>query len=150
MSEERMVSKVNDLIGKNNDAAKGFKEAADHAESQKLKSLLTKQADERETFAEELSIKLRAYHPDADTDDDGRAAGAIHRGWLNVKAALSMNDDEAILKECIRGDKKAKEEYEEALSDFSGLSNEVINLISDQKKELEKTLSKLKSLEDLK
>jgi len=48
-----------------------------------------------------------------------------------------------------RWDKAAKEEYETVLSDFSGVGNEIEELIVLQKEKLEDTLSKVKSLEDI-
>ncbi|WP_339697305.1 PA2169 family four-helix-bundle protein [uncultured Marixanthomonas sp.] len=150
MSESKMCKKVNDLIEKNNDAAKGFREAADHAESNQLKTFLKKQSKEREAFANELSVKLRAYHPDVDLDTDGSVAGAVHRGWLKVKAALSADDDESILEECMRGDRIAREEYKEVLADYTDLSKELMDVVSEQKLKLEKTLQKVKTLEDIK
>jgi len=150
MSESKMLKKINGLIEKNNDAAKGFKEAADHAESNQLKSFLKKQSKERESFANELSIKIRAYYPDADIDTEGSVAGAVHRGWLKVKAALSADDDESILEECMRGDRLAKEEYKEVLADYTDLSKELTDVVSEQKLKLEQTLQKVKTLEDIK
>jgi uncharacterized protein (TIGR02284 family) len=42
-------------------------------------------------------------------------SGALHRGWVDVKAALSSRDNHAILAECERGEDVAKKRYREAL-----------------------------------
>ena len=45
----------------------------------------------------------------------GTVAGAAHRGWLNLKAAVSGRTDLAILEECERGEDVAKARYRVAL-----------------------------------
>ncbi|WP_121666556.1 ferritin-like domain-containing protein [Mesonia aquimarina] len=149
MNQNETAKKINDLIEKNNDAVKGFKEAADNAESQELKSFLINQSRERASFAQDLSEKLNVNYPDEKIDTDGSTTGKIHRGWISFKSALSVDDDEAILEECIRGDKAAKKEYEEALSNFSDFPQSIANLISTQKNKIERTLNEVKTLEDL-
>ena len=42
-------------------------------------------------------------------------AGAIHRGWTGLKAALTSGNDHAILAECERGEDRAIEAYKKAL-----------------------------------
>jgi uncharacterized protein (TIGR02284 family) len=150
MSDQKMKEKANSLIEKNNDAAKGYQKAAKHVESASLKDFLSKQSKQRKAFADDLSIKLRAYYPDVETDNDGSVSGSLHRSWLSVKAVLSLDSDESVLEECLRGDKKEKEEYEEFLSLYAMDTNEVSKLVSKQKIKLEETLQTIKSLEDLK
>ncbi len=45
----------------------------------------------------------------------GTVAGALHRGWVSVKSALSINDDKAVLEECERGADAAVARYRQAL-----------------------------------
>jgi uncharacterized protein (TIGR02284 family) len=45
----------------------------------------------------------------------GSVAGAVHRGWMNLKAAVAGRDDVAILEECERGEDVAKASYRKAL-----------------------------------
>jgi uncharacterized protein (TIGR02284 family) len=47
----------------------------------------------------------------------GSVAGAMHRGWMNLKAAASGRTDLAILEECERGEDVAKARYRKALED---------------------------------
>ncbi len=50
-------------------------------------------------------------------EDSGTVAGAVHRGWLNLKAAVSGRTDLAILEECERGEDLAKASYTKALGE---------------------------------
>jgi uncharacterized protein (TIGR02284 family) len=48
-------------------------------------------------------------------EDTGSIAGALHRGWISVKEAVTSRDDKAILEECERGEDYAKAQYRKAL-----------------------------------
>ena len=48
--------------------------------------------------------------------DGTTAAGALHRGWLNVKTAITGKSDRAVLEECERGEDVAKLAYQKALA----------------------------------
>lgn len=48
-------------------------------------------------------------------NDDGTAAGALHRGWIATRTALSSDDEATFLDEVVRGEKHAVEVYEDAL-----------------------------------
>ena len=45
----------------------------------------------------------------------GTVAGALHRGWVSVKTALTSQDDKAVLEECERGEDSAVAQYRKAL-----------------------------------
>ena len=45
----------------------------------------------------------------------GSATGALHRGWVAVKAKLSTYDDLAVLEECERGEDATLVSYRDAL-----------------------------------
>ena len=48
-------------------------------------------------------------------ENRGSVAGTVHRGWVNLKAAVAGRDDLAILEECERGEDVAKAHYGKAL-----------------------------------
>jgi uncharacterized protein (TIGR02284 family) len=45
----------------------------------------------------------------------GSITGSLHRGWMGLKAALTGDDDRAILDECERGEESALAAYRAAL-----------------------------------
>ena len=71
--------------------------------------------------------------------------GDIHRTWLNFKAAISNNIDEALLEECARGQKIAMKDYQKAIEDIS--HPEVNSIIARQKAEIVDIVHELKALE---
>jgi uncharacterized protein (TIGR02284 family) len=50
-----------------------------------------------------------------DGDKEGTAGGMLQRGWIDVKAFFSNNNDKTMLKEAINGEKAALEDYREVL-----------------------------------
>ena len=50
-----------------------------------------------------------------DVDESGTVAAAVHRGWIDLKAAVSKRDEAAVITECERGEELAVKNYEDAL-----------------------------------
>lgn len=143
---EKLVDALQELLQKNYDAEKGFKQVMQKAENPQLKNWLQKKAVERSGFANEIDQELRNLN--ASPKEEGSFAGSAHRVWIDVKTALSADKDEAILEECIRGEKASADEYEDQLESayFSGSAKTVL---SKQRAKVEQTLRTVKRLEDL-
>jgi uncharacterized protein (TIGR02284 family) len=62
--------------------------------------------------------------------ESGSAVGAMHRGWVAVKATLSTFDDLAVLEECERGEDAALSTYHDALE--QSLPPPIRNLVEHQ------------------
>jgi uncharacterized protein (TIGR02284 family) len=60
----------------------------------------------------------------------GSLLGVLHRRWMDVRFGIAGNNTEAILKECLRGDKAAISRYKEVLR--SDLPESVRKVVSDQ------------------
>jgi uncharacterized protein (TIGR02284 family) len=116
MNKEEIIDTLNDLIAVCNDGKEGFKACAHNAkiESLKLRTLLAKCSLECELAADALIAMVR--------DEGGvpvtgtTASGTLHRGWLNVKTAITGKTDRAVLEECERGEDVAKSAYLKALA----------------------------------
>jgi uncharacterized protein (TIGR02284 family) len=108
-----VVSTLNYLAEISRDGAKGFADAAAAVQSPNLKSTLQTASKRCETGARELDSEITKLGGTAGAS--GTAAGAMHRAWTNMKAAITGRDDKAILVECERGEDVAKAAYEEAL-----------------------------------
>lgn len=106
-------SVLNELIETSIDGEKGFLKAAEDAHDAELKSLFTQCAQRCRQGAAELQTQVRAQG--ARPESSGSAAGALHRGWISVRKALSSRDDKAILEECERGEDYAKAAYKKGL-----------------------------------
>lgn len=143
---EKLVDQLEEILEKNRDAEKGYRKAADNADSASLKNYFENKAREREQFNNALKREMVANYDDI--DDDSSFTGSIHRAWMDVKALFSGDNDESMLEEAIRGDKAAVEEYDDVLEDTS-LPNSIATLIREQKTKIRTDLNKIKSMEDL-
>lgn len=138
---------LNDLLEKTYDAQRGYANAAEITEHVQLKRWFAQQGVRRTEYAASLSTELKNMNLEPQLD--GSVKGDLHRGWMNLKAALSSNKDETILEECITGEKKAIEEYNEVLEHKNTLPPTVVSILQAQKDEIQSTVNTIKRLEDV-
>ncbi|MBU2973227.1 MULTISPECIES: PA2169 family four-helix-bundle protein [Zobellia] len=143
---EKLVDQLEEILEKNRDAEKGYKKAAENADSPNLKAYFDNKSRERAQFNNALRTEMIASYDSI--DDNSSFTGSIHRAWMDIKALFSADNDESMLEEAIRGDKAAIEEYDEVLDDAT-LPASIAALIRDQKLKIRTDLNKIKSLEDL-
>jgi uncharacterized protein (TIGR02284 family) len=123
------VSTLNSLIETCKDGEKGFREAAEGLKSADLKTRFLQYSRERAQMAAELQAEVRRLG--GDPDKSGSMSGSLHRGWIDLKAALTGNDDHAIVAEAERGEDVAKGVYESALKG-TDLSGSALTLVQQQ------------------
>jgi len=110
---DNLVSILNDLVETSKDGEKGFNTAADDTKSSELQATFRRRAQDCATGAADLqSIVTRLG---GKPEEGGTVAGAVHRGWVTLKGAVSSRTDLAILEECERGEDVAKAAYAKAL-----------------------------------
>ena len=141
-----ITDNLQDLLEKNYDAEKGFTKAMENAKSENLKGFLRHQAAQRSRFANELTQELRNLNEEP--KDSGSVTGNLHRAWIDIKTTFTGNEDEAVLEECIRGEKASAEEYEEKLQKYN-FPPHISEVLRKQSSEIHQTLSQVKRLEDL-
>jgi uncharacterized protein (TIGR02284 family) len=124
--QKEITSTINDLIETLKDGEKGFKEAADAVNDPQLKSLFTEYSQQRSRFATELQTQTRSVG-EAEPETGGSVAGAMHRGWINLKSAITSKEESAILAECERGEDSAVQAFEKAMrSDLPSAVREIV------------------------
>ncbi len=104
---------LNGLIETAKDGEQGFKTAAEKVKESSLKSLFSKYASQRASYAQELQTAVSGLGEKP--AESGHVAAGLHRGWMNLKEALSKNEDKAIIDEAESGEDAAKKAYSEAL-----------------------------------
>ena len=109
------ISTLNSLIETCKDGEKGFKEAADGLKSADIKATFLEYSRERAQMAAELQAEVRRLG--GDPDKGGSMSASIHRGWMDLKSAITGQDDHAIVSEAERGEDVAKAAYESALKE---------------------------------
>ncbi len=146
-SHDKLVSHLNELLEKNYDAGKGFKKTIEDSKSNSLKRFFKQQAVIRNRFATEIEKELHDLNAHSNVKS-GSTTGGLHRFWIDIKTALSGNDDEAVLEECIRGEKASAKEYEEKLKKFH-FPPHIDKVLTNQLNEIRNTIASVKRLEDI-
>ena len=100
------TSILNDLIETLKDGQEGFRAAAEDVKSSDLKTLFSEYSLQRSQFAGELQSLAHSLG-EKEPETAGSVSGALHRGWINLKSALTSKDEQAILAECERGEDSA-------------------------------------------
>ena len=113
MDSDEVISTLNDLIETCKDGEEGFRTCAADTGNTQLKTFFSNRAQSCAAAAIELQDLIRVYGGDPETS--GGLGGALHRRWIDIKSAITGRDDEAILKECERGEDVAVESYRRAL-----------------------------------
>ena len=111
------ISTLNSLIETCKDGELGFKTAAEGLQSADVKAKFLEYSRQRAEMARELQAEVRRLG--GDPEKSGSMSGTMHRGWLDIKSAVTGKDDHAIIAEAERGEDVAKAAYENALKESS-------------------------------
>ena len=106
------IDLLNPLIEICKDGCEGFKTAADDSKDPELQAIFRRYSAQRSNFARELRELVGRLG--GDPDKHGSVSGALHRGWINIKAAVSSNEPHAVLAEAERGEDAAVAAYRDA------------------------------------
>lgn len=147
MSTTEVHDTLTELIDTIENGRRGFAQGAEklakdgHPELAKAFEELSRQ---RASFAAEL----RALSPDLtfDTADTGTVPGALHRGWLALKDALSGNDPHGVLDAAEQGEDHAIADYSAALE--RDLPMTVRSVVERQYGEIRQAHDRVKALRD--
>ena len=143
---EVISSKLNDLLERTFDAEKGFKKAAENTEHTYLKKYFERKSLERQNFGIELNNEIRSFGESP--EQSGSIEGTAHRTWMDIKAMFSVNNDESMLEEAIRGENTALNDYNEVINDH-GLPMSTQSILIRQRDAIASDLQAIKRLEDL-
>ncbi len=110
-----VADRLNSLIETCLDGEEGYRAAANAVKNGDLRVMFSSLSIQRHQFAEELQEMVRAL--DITPETDGTTTGAMHRGWIRLRSALTHGDEAPILTECERGEEAAVSQYREALAD---------------------------------
>ncbi len=144
LSNDDVISKLNDLIQVCKDGQEGFKVAAEGTENTDFKSLFFEYSRQRADFTGVLQELVRSLG--GDPEKDGSISGAVHRGWMDIKSLITGKDTEAVLNECERGEDHAKAAYAEALKE--NLPANVRDVLIQQSQAVLAAHNRIKELRD--
>ena len=143
-TNDDVISTLNGLIETCKDGQNGFTEAADGVERSDLKSLFYEFAQQRSQFAGELQTLVQTLG--GDPENSGSISGALHRGWINIKSAVTGKDEASILNECERVEDVAKNAYKNALE--TSLPAHILDTVQTQYAAVQSAHDRVKALRD--
>jgi uncharacterized protein (TIGR02284 family) len=141
---DNVISVLNNLIETCKDGQNGFQTAAEGITRSELKSLFYQYSQQRAQFAGELQAEVRRLG--GDPEQTGSVAATLHRGWINIKSAVTGEDPNAVLAECERGEDSAVSNYRDALAD-ANLPADVRTIVERQYAEVQAAHDRIRNLE---
>jgi uncharacterized protein (TIGR02284 family) len=139
-----VIDVLKDLVECCKDGEYGFRESAEQAKREDLKSIFLQRAEDCRRGAQELNQLLRECGHTV--EEGGSLLGAMHRGWVSIKSKLTTHDDKAVLEECERGEDNAKARYMKALQ--KNLPGNVRMVIERQMQGVQRNHDQIKMLRD--
>jgi uncharacterized protein (TIGR02284 family) len=136
-------STLNQLIQTCKDGEEGFAAAAEAVDDPNLRHLFESYSRQRSEFATELELEVRRLPKEA--AQEGHMAAALHRGWMDLKAALSGRNEGAIIAECERGEDLAVKAYQTALT--APLPHDLRAIVERQYMKIQEAHDQVRSLE---
>jgi uncharacterized protein (TIGR02284 family) len=144
----KSVDALKELVIINNDRYEGYKTASKETKDPDYKALFAEFSLQSKRFGDELK-KLIPYTEEAPDRDETKASGKVYRVWMDVKAALTKNDNKAILASCEFGEDVALKTYDDVIEDSEDLSSELLELVKKQRVELQRSHDLIKAKRDM-
>jgi len=140
---ENVIPALNRLIGVCRDGEKGFQAAAQALEGDvELADLCLRYSQKRAEFAAELQEEVRKLS--GNPEEKGTLTGALHRGWMNMKALVTGGDEDVIIAECEEAEDETESIYEETLALY--LPEALTKIIQKQYAEVKEVHHRFRSL----
>jgi uncharacterized protein (TIGR02284 family) len=138
------ISTLNNLIETCKDGEQGFRTAAESLKDPQIKAKFQEYSRQRGDCARELQAEVRKLG--GDPEKSGSTSGSLHRGWMDIKSAITGKDDHSILAEAERGEDVAKDQYEKALK--AGLTGSALTVVQAQAAKVRQAHDDVRNLRD--
>ena len=113
MDNDAQVSVLETLTTTLIDSINGYEEAAENSENSRFQQLFREHAQDRRQVVDNLSAEIRRLG--GDPPDGGSFMGKTHQTWLDLKAAVTGQDDQRVINSVEAGEDYLKEKFETAL-----------------------------------
>jgi uncharacterized protein (TIGR02284 family) len=152
-NNKSIIETLNDLVQINNDRIKGFENAIKELSEKNdelydrtdLVNVFNNKILESRQLKSTLVQEIQVLGGEAETDST--VSGAIHRTWLEVKAAFSGHSEKSILEECEFGEDAIKKAYQTAIDDEDTPAY-IRDILNDQKMIIDQSHDEIKALRD--
>lgn len=142
-----MSDRLNVLLVKAYDAEKGYLNAMQKTDQPEIKMFFKRTAQQRGDFARDLRREILSYGEIP--EDSGTFKGDTKRVWTNIKALLSDNKIEVVLKECLNLENEAIQEYDEILKEQRTLPPSTVELLRKHRDAIQTAMNKVKLYDEM-
>ncbi len=139
---EDVISALNDLIETCKDGEQGFRTAAEGVGNSELRTLFNMYAQQRARMGAELNNEV--LRRGGDPAKTGHVSATFHRGWIDLKQAVTGKNETSIIDECERGEDSAKANYENALK--KTLPSDLLSLVQQQFSEVKDAHDRIRAM----
>jgi uncharacterized protein (TIGR02284 family) len=112
MTNDDIIHDLNHLVSVNKDAEAALRTAAENVQNSEVESIFIGYAKQHAKFLAELQAEIERLG--GKTSESGTLGGAIERGWMDLKSALSGHSAGAMLSSCESGEQSAEVAYTNA------------------------------------
>jgi uncharacterized protein (TIGR02284 family) len=147
MDTDSIGDVLQDLIETLEDGRKGFAQSAEklaEAGRNDLAERMREFSNQRTRYSAEL--RSLATGQGIMIEEDGSIAGAVHRGWIAVKDAVSSNEVGAVLGAAETGEDAATKQYRDALA--AELPPQIRAVVAEQAIAIEAAHDEVRALRD--
>ena len=149
MALEEHSDLLDNLIEQAQDSARGFLSAQSDVTDADLSAKFDELTARRAELVDELQRAARRVGSDSDADEESSPLEALERGWLSIKAAMTIEHDKTdalVLANRVENEDEVLEAYDEALQ--QSLPPELQQLLRRQRQQIEETREELAQLEE--
>jgi uncharacterized protein (TIGR02284 family) len=148
MDIDESIDVLNNLIVLNNDRIDGYKAAYSETYKEELRDLFTTFQQTSQKCKQELESEVKRLN--GIPEEGTMILGKLHRGWMDIKAAIMGSDSEAILDSCEYGDQTIIRAYQDALEEENKtITFEQRTKLNHQLVLLKADYEKVKAMQDL-
>ena len=148
MDNNESIDILNNLIVLNNDRIDGYKAAYTETYKEELRSMFT---DLQETSSQcKIELEAEVKRLGGTPEEGTMILGKLHRGWMDIKAAITGSDSESILSSCKYGEQTIIKAYEDTLGEeVEEVNHEQKAMLNRQLNLLKNDYEKVKTMQEL-
>jgi uncharacterized protein (TIGR02284 family) len=144
---DKTSKELKELIVINNDRYEGYKMAAEDAKDTDLKALFHNYSLQSQQFSNELQ-HLLPEHEYSPAPEEVNISQRFNRIFVDIKAKFEGKDRKGILSTCEFEEDIVKKAYANILEDGEGVEYDVLEIIRNQRFDLQSAHDKIKALRD--
>lgn len=114
IDNNKLIDTLNDLIEDSKDDEAGFLDSAEDVTDQRLKDFFLLRSTQVAERVKDLQDLVKSF--DGIPASSTSLSGTLHRKWIDLKSALSLNDNLAIINQTEHDEQLTLSAYDEALS----------------------------------